>query len=206
MIGRISIEHGRERAVLFAVPLAAVTLVAINKFVEFRGDLKSLSFLFNCGILALVWWSADKLTWDCTLIDDSEEDPGEGLLEAVGLDQPGKSALHEAISPVSAEPQAITSRDDPAKGWWERFVEHRRRPHAPGVWVIYFSLAAIVLFGIGQLFIPAAQRATRRYAFALLCVYTASGLGLLLSTSFLGLAVICGSEGKRCRWRWPTSG
>ena len=42
LIGRISIEEGRERAVLFAVPLAIVTLLAINKFVEFQGSALAL--------------------------------------------------------------------------------------------------------------------------------------------------------------------
>ena len=37
LIGRISIEEGRERAVLFAVPLGIAILLAICKFVEFQG-------------------------------------------------------------------------------------------------------------------------------------------------------------------------
>ena len=53
--------------------------------------------------------------------------------------------------------------------------------------MIYFSLAALPLFGIGQRFIPAENLEARRYAFKLLCIYTASGLGLLMTTSFLGL-------------------
>lgn len=207
LIGRISIEEGRERAVIFAVPLAIVTLLAINRFVQFQGAiLASLSFLINCGLIALIWWSADKLTWDCTLIDESEEDSGEGLLEAVGLDTPGKTAVQAEIAPVTPEPEATTSRDDRPGGWWERFVECRRRPHAPGVWVIYFSLAALPLFGIGQLFIPAGNLSSRQYAFDLLCVYTGSGLGLLLTTSFLGCAATCGNAGRKCRCRWSTSG
>ena len=55
------------------------------------------------------------------------------------------------------------------------------------MWIVYFSLAALPLFGLGQLAIPAAQAGRRRYAFCLLAVYVASGLGLLLTTSFLGL-------------------
>ena len=101
LIGRISIEEGRERAVLFAAPLALVILLAINKFVQFEGRLSTLlSLPINFGLIALIWWSADKLTWDCTLIDESEEDSGEGLLEAVGLDRPGKAALQREIAPV----------------------------------------------------------------------------------------------------------
>ncbi len=186
LIGRISIEDGRERASLFAAPLGIAILLAINKFVAFQGGgLAAFSFLINCGLIALVWWSADKLTWDCTLIDESEEDAGEGLLEAVGLDAPGKAALQKEIAPQPPQPAEVES--SPAAGWWQRFIERRRRPHAPGVWVVYFSLAAVALFGLGQLFIPAGDLPARRFAFFLLCIYTASGLGLLLTTSFLGL-------------------
>ncbi len=187
LIARISIEAGRERAVLFAVPLGIVTLLAINKFVQFQGGmLQSLTFFINFGLMAVVWWSADKLTWDCTLIDEDQEDSGEGLLESVGLDRSDKAALKQEIAPLPEEAEATTSRDEPP-GWWQRFIERRRRPHAPGVWVIYFSLAALPLFGIGQLFIPADNLSDRQNAFNLLCIYTASGLGLLLATSFLGL-------------------
>jgi hypothetical protein len=107
-------------------------------------------------------------------------------LEAVGLDRSGKAALEQEIAPLPEEPEATTSRDEPP-GWWQRFIDRRRRPHAPGVWVIYFSLAALPLFGIGQLFIPAGDLSARQDAFNLLCIYTGSGLGLLMATSFLGL-------------------
>jgi hypothetical protein len=213
LIARISIESGRERAVIFAIPLGIVTMLAINKFVQFQGGmLQSLTFFINLGLIAIVWWSSDKLTWDCTLIDEDQEDSGEGLLEAVGLDRSDKAALEQEIAPlpeseaglgrelnsrprsgskeaaVQLPPQQIeatTSRDEPS--WWQRFIDRRRRPHATGVWVIYFSLAALPLFGIGQLFIPAGDLAARQNAFILLCIYTSSGLGLLMATSFLGL-------------------
>ena len=55
------------------------------------------------------------------------------------------------------------------------------------MWIVYFSLAALPLFGLGQLAIPVAQESRRLYAFCLLAIYVASGLGLLLTTSFLGL-------------------
>jgi hypothetical protein len=188
LVARIAIEESRERAALFAVPLAIVTLLAINKFVQFQGGvLQSLSFFINCGLIALVWWSANQLTWDCTMIDEDEEDSGEGLLEAVGLDEPGKAALHKEIAPVAEEQKTTAVPEKKPQSWWQRFLERRRRPHAPGVWVVYFSLAALPLFGIGQFFIPAGDQENRQYAFQLLCIYTASGLALLLATSFLGL-------------------
>ena len=64
-------------------------------------------------------------------------------------------------------PEATTSRDEPP-GWWQRFVERRRRPHAPGVWVIYFSLAALPLFGDRPTFHPG-----RRSARPAVCVPSA---------------------------------
>ncbi|MCE5302465.1 MAG: DUF4129 domain-containing protein [Planctomycetaceae bacterium] len=187
LIGRISIEEGRERAVLFAVPLGLVTLLAVQRFVEFQDPaLASWSLLINLGIIALVGWAADKLTWDCTLIDETEEDSGAGLLETVGFDHADTAGV-QAETTMELEPESSLLPDHRASGWWDRFVERRRQPHAPGVWVVYFSLAAVALFGIGQLFIPAEDQALRRYAFQLLCVYTVSGLSLLLTTSFLGL-------------------
>ncbi len=140
LISRISIENGRERGLLFALPLAIVTLLAINKFVRFQGDVSaSLRWLINGGLIGLTWWSVDKLTWDCTLIDEDEEDSGEGLLEAVGLDRPGRTALEKEIAPAAApeEPEATISWERKPAGWWERFIERRRRPHAPGVWIVY---------------------------------------------------------------------
>ncbi len=185
LVARISIEEDRERASLFAIPLALAIVVAIVRFVE-------LSFLANCGLIALIWWCADKLTWDCTLIDETAPDSGEGLMQAVGLDAP--ASRQALLAPPRPEPESATARDtrptdlrERAAGWWARFREHRRRPHAPGLWVVYFSLAALPLFGIGQLFIPASNVASRQFAFELLFVYVASGLALLLATSFLGL-------------------
>jgi hypothetical protein len=179
LIARISIEEGREYSLAFAIPLALAMLLVLGRFT-------SSSLLFNLVLLGGIWWCADKLTWDCTVIDEGVDASGEGLLQTAGLEgchepSPGDSAATDL--------EATTSRSPPAtpRGLWERFVEHRKRPHAPGVWVIYFSLAALPLFGIGQRFIPAGELDARRYAFQLLCVYTASGLGLLMTTSFLGL-------------------
>jgi len=181
LIGRISIEEGHEYSMTYAVALGLAMLLVLGKFA-------STSFVFNVAMLSLILWCADRLTWDCTVIDDQEDASGEGLLQTVGLDGEADAA---ASAPPATGPdlEATTAREPPPapKTLWARFVEHRRRPHAPGVWVIYFSLAALPLFGIGQRFIPAADVEARRYAFQLLCVYTASGLGLLLTTSFLGL-------------------
>jgi hypothetical protein len=78
---------------------------------------------------------------------------------------------------------------DNAPGWRyrSRKKNKKKRPHAPGLWVLYFSLAALPLFGMGQRWIPSSDVGSRRYAFFLLLVYVAAGLSLLVTTSFLGL-------------------
>ena len=179
LIARISIEAGREYSMAYALPLALAMLLVLGRFT-------SSSLLFNLVLIGVVWWCTDKLTWDCTVIDEQEDASGEGLLQTAGLDS---SREPSSGGPAAADLEGTTSRGPAAESpsLWKRFVEHRKRPHAPGVWVIYFSLAALPLFGIGQRFISPAELDARRYAFTLLCIYTASGLGLLMTTSFLGL-------------------
>ncbi len=185
LIGRISIEEGLERAMPFGAALAILVAIATSRVMEFRGGwIDQFSWLINWSLIALIWWSAHRLTWDCTVIDDDEDSSGEGLLQVAGLEKPASPRDRQAE--LERELEGTTSRAAPA-GLWQRYVQHQRRPHAPGVWVVYFSLAALPLFGIGQWFIPESDVTGRRAAFWLLVVYVAAGIGLLLTTSFLGL-------------------
>jgi hypothetical protein len=179
-IARISIDRGREYAALFALPLAGVTLFAMFRFVELGGGFARLSSIFNIGLIALIWFCADKLTWDCTVIDESQDASGKGLLETAGLNDEQSTATLEATSDDPDE-----TRVEVVIGFWQKFVEHRRRPHAPGMWVIYFAVAALPIFGFGQVFLR--DDVSRRWAFKLLVIFVAAALGLLLTTSFLGL-------------------
>jgi hypothetical protein len=182
-IARISMEEGHAYASLFAWPLAGAIALALTRLV---GD----GLLLGASIMLLVWWAAHKLTWDCTLIDDTQDASGQGLLQQMGLDPsapPANQAPPGSSAPV-AEPEAtINSTPQPQRTWWETLIEPDRRPHAPGVWVVYFSLAALPLFGIGGWFVPSSDSVGRARDFGLLVIYVASGLGLLLATSFLGL-------------------
>ena len=188
LVARISIEEGREHAALFAIPLGVVTILALCRFVQFQGNLAPFSPLINIALIGLIWFSADRLTWDCTVIDESRDLSGEGLLQTIGMEGPGPTGSN----PQEADLAAVTSPAEEAErqqphGLWRRFLESRRRPHPHGVWVIYFSLAALPLFGLGQWFLRADDLDSRRYVFKLLVLYVASALGLLLTTSFLGL-------------------
>ena len=115
------------------------------------------AFLLGIALLSLVWWSSHKLVRDCTLIDDEDDSTDRGLTEG----QPDES------DPVAKETK---KRRTTAKS-------------APGRWVIYYSIAALPVFGLGQLI----QGDGEQSAFSLLFIYLMAAAGLLLSTSFLGL-------------------
>ena len=192
LIARISIEEGREYASLFALPLGAAMFMVLIRFVEHPS---SLSWLINLVLMAIVWWCADKLTWDSTVIDDSEDASGEGLMQRIGVDGPEKREEKDGAPPRPAASSALSNEllegeaaaDTSFWGWVKRRFTGRKGPHTPGIWVLYFSLAALPLFGVGQWFIPVADTGRRRYAFFLLLVYVASALALLVTTSFLNL-------------------
>ena len=183
LISRISIEEGSERAGMFGLPLAIVTILAINRFVEFRGGaVQHFTWLINFGLISITWCAAHMLTWDCTRPDEEQDDSGEGLMETMGLDSAAQSRL--PVPKVSVESTTQSHATGPT--WWQRFTGHGRR-HAPGTWIVYFSLGALPLFGLGQWLIPDHDVTSRRYAFWLLLVYVGCGLGLLLGSSFLSL-------------------
>jgi hypothetical protein len=180
LVARIAIEQGTEHASLFGLAMIGVAGYGVTKFID--------AYVVAWVLLAIIWWCSWKLTWDCTLIDDDEDASGEGLLQAAGL---GGADNHEA-DPVAGTlrvPSAAQSTprvpDRPPS--ISEPTDTTRRPHAPGMWVVYFSLAALPLFGVGQLVIPKDHADSRTYAFRLLAIYVASALGLLLTTSFLGL-------------------
>ena len=189
LVARIAIEQGRQYATGYWVAIGLAGAAVVFRLLD----------TYQAGalvLLGLIMWCSNKLTWDCTLIDDSQDASGEGLLQVSGFDEtadqqaatardPGEKSARDAgetAEPVDSPP--------PVPLWKRLFLnrsERENRPHAPGLWVVYFSLAALPLFGVGQLLIPVEETASRDWGFKLLVVYVAAGLGLLLTTSFLGL-------------------
>ncbi len=177
LVARIAIEQGPEQARVYGLALAGATSLVMFRFVD--------APWIAIGLLALIWWCANKLTWDSTLVDDSEDASGEGLLQHVGLDETPvatQSALQQTSAPADGD-DGNEPRDDAL----EESPRSKKRGHAPGLWVVYFSLLALPLFGFGQLLIPEGDTAARRTAFQYLFVYVAAAMALLLTTSFLGL-------------------
>ena len=233
LIGRIWIELGAERAGMYAVVLALATALAINKLVVQQGGaLGSLGLLVNLGLIALIWWGAHKLVWDCTLINEAEDSSGEGLVQVTGLARlfrrrvkadpaqagtptpaPGEGGadIRRAVdqpaqagtpTPAPGEGGADIWRavDQPAKAGtptpapgeggaltWREWLRGGQRRACPGRLDCLLLAGGIPLFGIGQAMAPSGNPDQRRSLFRLLVVYVASGLGLLLATSLLGL-------------------
>src|SRR5262249_14177199 len=82
-------------------------------------------------------------------------------------------------------------RDSRLWDWIENYKKHREQrrtaPHTPGVWVIYFALAALPLFALGQSLVDPGDEKRRQATFLQMTVYVASALALLVTTSLLGL-------------------
>jgi hypothetical protein len=182
LIARITMrDDTSSRAALYGVPLGFLTWLGMQMFVEYpeEGGIRELSFILNAGLIGLIWWCAHRLTWDCTNIDEDTDVNAEGLLQAAGFEnQPD-------VKPPTEEVKGTAS-----KTWWQRwkrFREERDQKRTLGVWVVYFSLAALPLFGLGQALIPAEDSERRQASFWLILVYVGCGLSLLLTTCFLSL-------------------
>jgi hypothetical protein len=177
-ISRIAIERTPAYAGLFALGLGGAVALMINQFFV----MPPAGWL----LLGLIWWCTNKLVWDCTLIDDKEDASGEGLLEVAGIDE---TAGNETRADVAVTHIETGRRKTTKSSWWQRFFLNRARragqPHAHGLWIIYFSLAALPVFGFGQAVMARARADSP--GLLLLAVYLSAATGLLLLTSFLGL-------------------
>ncbi len=192
LVSRIAIEEGHERASLFGLALAIATLIVTVTLVDFEyGSIAFLEPVVVIVFIAVVMWSTNRLTWDCTVIDDSRDVSSIGLTEFVkrkifrkrDKQSPADSAASEVqfANPASEEP---TNR--PGKFLF-LFFANAKNKNTPGLWVFYFALAAFPIFGFGQWFAQPSDHWGYRWIFFLFAVYLGSGLGLLMLTSLLGL-------------------
>src|SRR5205823_4216077 len=88
LVSRISMNGDiASRSRLYGAVLAVLTYIGMQSFVEYPEGVREVSFLVNMLLIAIVWWCAHRLTWDCTNVDEDVDQSGEGLLQAAGLEE-----------------------------------------------------------------------------------------------------------------------
>lgn len=192
LAARIAVVMDRKRSLLYGLILAFVGWLALNKFVDYTGG--PLGELLRWGgngvIVLVVWWASSKLVWDCTHIDERRESSGKGLLAALGWEKQGQE-LAAKKSKTSKKNETEKKYPPGLLGWFDRFDDYRKnrdkQPHTPGLSVVWFAVAALPIFGLGQSLIPPEDISRRQFTLFCAAVYVGSSLSLLLTTSFLGL-------------------
>lgn len=163
LVGRVAVTVDRSRAWLYGGILALVSFFALRVWVEYPEDspMTPIKDLINAILIGVIWWSSNRLCWDCTFIDENRPGSGKGLLAAAGWEKrPG-------IRPDVVEDIQEDERRYPAgmQGWYRRFDQWQKskskKPHTPGLTVVYFSLAVLPIFGLGQTLIPAEESSRR---------------------------------------------
>ncbi|MCS6864532.1 MAG: DUF4129 domain-containing protein [Gemmataceae bacterium] len=192
LVARISIQYDAARAAVYGLGLAVVTYIAILAYVDYPpGWLRAWGWFINLLLLGLIGWSAYRLTWDCTHLDEKDVASGRGILNAAGweADSPSLDSPPPRRPKKRRQPQPLA--DSRLWAWIERYQAYReaqrRAGHTPGVWVLYFAVAALPLFALGQSLIDPHDSVRRWNTFLQMTVYLASALGLLVTTSLLGV-------------------
>jgi chromate transport protein ChrA len=186
LITRIGMQVGGDQAKAYGLALGGAVALVATVLGGFQPVL-----LITMGV---VWWATHKLTYDCTLVDE-DQDAGVGLLQDSGLDtsalaEAGLDDMEDTTAKSSDDPEAMEASlmpDRPKWKFWGRDTDEARRPHAPGVWLIYFTIASLPLFGLTQLLVSGVEEDRRTWMFIYFLAYIASAMGLLLGTSFLNL-------------------
>jgi hypothetical protein len=186
LVSRIAITLDGNRAWLYGLALGGAVFLAMTKYMEYPpgSSLAVFGWMINLGIIGVVLWSANKLTWDCTYVDEKQEDAGRGLMTEVSRRLAATSGSSVA-GLCEAGPRDHSSHGPASQRPATEAEERKRKPI--GLWVVYYSLAALPLFGLGQALIPAADAGRRVYVFWLMVLYVGSGLGLLLTTCLLSI-------------------
>jgi hypothetical protein len=194
LVCRIAVTENKERSVMFGLPLALVVLFGMVRFSNVSGVLAPFELIIHIGFIALSWWCASKLVWDCTVVESSRDTTNQGLMERVGWrrffsrDETDATGPHDNREDVEPEVYGATSDETQKKpNFFQMIVRLGRKENTPGLSVIYFSIAAIPIFGLGQGMIPAEAVSSRQFAFNMFFFYMVGALGLLLTTSLLSL-------------------
>jgi Ca2+/Na+ antiporter len=197
LITRIAIEQSRTQSFTYLGLLSAATLLVAPRFFVLEGFLSPLSIPILIGFLALIVFLADRITMDCTSVDDAHDSHGYGLLQSLGIFK-----RNDDQEPVIPRQRPTQASDTPESS------DKESRSHNPGVWILYFALLALPVFGLGQFFLPSGQ--AQRVALACLVIYLGSALALLVMISLLALRQYVRQRDvemqTRMSWNWLATG
>jgi len=143
LISRIGIEFGKAHASMYAGALALACTAFAFRFLE--------EYIVGIVVLmAIIWWCVNKLTWDCTVIDDSIEVTSAGLLQQSGMDRPPEVEEEEELLETDKQKKRRLRREqllgetgegnssdqlpDPSEA-----LTASDKQRSPGVWVVYFN-------------------------------------------------------------------
>ena len=119
-IARLSIEQSRGYATGYAAVLGIATFFVLSRFQTFDGGAAAIAPIVNLFVIAGVWFLADRITYDCTLIDDGDDASGQGLLD-------GLSSRDGETAEQPKEESAAVADGSGTDGATEAPVKPRRR-------------------------------------------------------------------------------
>ena len=179
LIARIAIEQSRTLSYAYMLALAGATLLVTPQFFVVTGPMAIFSFPILIALLVIVAVLADRITFDCTSMNEQVQSSGVGILQSLGLIQSERNAAEkEKPNLRKSDNQQI----EPTPS--ERKTANSRK-HNPGVWVLYFAVLALPLFGLGPLIIQNPD--DRSWAFKCLFLYLLCSLCLLVLIALLSL-------------------
>ncbi|MBT5926956.1 MAG: hypothetical protein HOH33_10080 [Verrucomicrobia bacterium] len=120
-------------------------------------------FMLGIILLAFIWWCAHRLVTDCSALEKSDKD---------------MTSPHSNGGILGSYMPRSFSRNK---------TSNSKKNKKNGIWVVYFSIAAVPLFGIGKALLPESEGHIRSMAGIWLVIYLVSAFVLLISTRFLNL-------------------
>src|SRR5947209_3435081 len=88
LIARLSMTgDAGNRTRFYGLVLGVLVWIGMQMIVDYPKESPAAAArgLINLLLIAIVWWCANRLTWDCTNLDEQAEISGEGLLQTAGL-------------------------------------------------------------------------------------------------------------------------
>ena len=183
---RIGMTMGALRAMMYSVVLYLAGMAFMGRFFP------QMPIVVQVGIISGIWIAAFLLVYDSTWMPDENDDRDGGILQRVRR-RDYVTKLKLGMATHDDDPDRVEGRlaqTDPMD-------ELRKKiPHRPGSVIVWFSLIVLPILGVLQGILPKATVGAdgvmsgggeRLTILQCTIVYVIAAMGLLLSTSFIGL-------------------